>query len=120
MATWEAFTANSSKVFCVDDVLISASRKLVVETVNKVANLGRQIDSLPQVYLAEFNQAPYVYSLQAQAQPDFTKERMRRYRSPFILNGLITGISDKYQAVLATDIALALIHTFADSHELTA
>jgi len=45
---------------------------------------------------------------------------MRRYRSPFILNGLITGISDKYQAVLATDIALALIHTFHDSHELAA
>jgi len=63
MATWEAFTANASKVFCVDDVLISASRKLVVETVNKVVNLGRQIESLPQVYLAEFNQAPYVYTL---------------------------------------------------------
>lgn len=63
MATWEAFAANSSKVFCVDDVLISASRKLVVEIVNKIANLGRQIESLPQVYLAEFNQAPFVYSL---------------------------------------------------------
>ena len=67
MATWEAFAANSSKVFCVDDVLISASRKLVVDIVNKVAALGRQIDSLPQVYLAEFNQAPYIYNLQAQA-----------------------------------------------------
>ena len=41
LSTWEAFTANSSKVFCVDDVLISASRKLVVEIVNKVAGLGR-------------------------------------------------------------------------------
>ena len=36
------------------------------------------------------------------------------------MNGLITGITDKYQAVLATDIALALIHTFQDSHEMTA
>mmetsp|Transcript_28620 Transcript_28620/g.35451 ORF Transcript_28620/g.35451 Transcript_28620/m.35451 type:complete len:101 (-) Transcript_28620:1386-1688(-) len=63
---------------------------------------------------------PYTYSLQAQAQPDFQKERMKRYRSPFILNGLITSINDKYQAVLATDIALALIHTFHDSHELVA
>mmetsp|Transcript_28620 Transcript_28620/g.35453 ORF Transcript_28620/g.35453 Transcript_28620/m.35453 type:complete len:86 (-) Transcript_28620:1689-1946(-) len=55
LATWEAFAANSSKVFCVDDVLISASRKLVVDIVNKVANLGRQIETLKQVYLAEFN-----------------------------------------------------------------
>ena len=45
---------------------------------------------------------------------------MRRYRSPFVLNGLITGISDKYQAVLATDIAMALIWTFQDSHEMVA
>ena len=45
---------------------------------------------------------------------------MKRYRSPFIFNGMITGINDKYQAVLATDIALALIHTFQDSHELAA
>ena len=55
LTTWEAFTANSSKVFCVDDVLISASRKLLVDIVNKIANLGRQIEMLPQVYLAEFN-----------------------------------------------------------------
>lgn len=45
---------------------------------------------------------------------------MRRYRSPFVLNGLITGISDKYQAVLATDIAMSLIWTFQDSHEMVA
>ena len=32
--TWEAFTSNTSKVFVVDDVLISASRKMVVELVN--------------------------------------------------------------------------------------
>ena len=80
----------------VDDVLISASRKLIVEIVNQIQNLGRQIDMLPQVYLAEFNHAPYIYSLQTQSSPDFQRERMRRYRSPFVLNGLITGISDKF------------------------
>lgn len=45
---------------------------------------------------------------------------MRRYRSPFILNGLVTGISDKFQAILAVDIAFALVQTFQDSHEMTA
>ena len=34
MKTWEAFTSNTSKVFQVDDVLISASRKMVVEIVS--------------------------------------------------------------------------------------
>lgn len=96
MKTWEAFTSNTSKVFCVDEVLISASRKLIVDIVGQIAGLGRQIDQLPQVYLAEFNNAPYVYSLETQAQGEFQRERMRRYRSPFILNGLITGITDKY------------------------
>ena len=72
------------------------------------------------MYLAEFSNGPYLYSLETSADPEFQRERLRRYRSPFILNGLITGITDKYQAVLATDIALALIHTFQDSHELTA
>lgn len=37
--TWEAFTSNTSKVFCVDDVLISASRKLIVDVVNQIAGL---------------------------------------------------------------------------------
>ena len=41
MKTWEAFTQNTSKVFLVDDVLISASRKLIVEIVNQISNLGR-------------------------------------------------------------------------------
>ena len=48
------------------------------------------------------------------------KERMRRYRSPFVINGLITGITDKFQAIIATDIALALIQTFQESHEMAA
>ena len=47
LRTWEAFSSNASKVFCVDEVLISASRKTVVEIVNQVAGLGRQIDQLP-------------------------------------------------------------------------
>ena len=47
LKTWEAFTSNTSKVFCVDEVLISASRKMIVEIVNQIAGLGRQIDQLP-------------------------------------------------------------------------
>ena len=118
--TWEAFAANTSKVFVVDDVLISASRKMVVDIVVQISNIGRQIDQLPQVYLAEFSHAQYVYSLETCAWPEFQKERMRRYRSPFVLNGLISGISDKFQAILAVDVAFALIQTFQDSHEMTA
>lgn len=44
LKTWEAFASNTSKVFIVDDVLISASRKLVVDVVSQIAGLGRQID----------------------------------------------------------------------------
>ena len=44
MKTWEAFTSNTSKVFCVDEVLISASRKLIVDVVGQINGLGRQID----------------------------------------------------------------------------
>lgn len=47
LKTWEAFSTNTSKVFCVDDVLISASRKLVVEICGQISGLGRQIDALP-------------------------------------------------------------------------
>ena len=119
LKTWEAFTSNSAKVFQVDDVLISASRKMVVDVAAQIGGLGRQIESLPQVYLAEFNHGPYAYSLHTQAPPDFQKERMRRYRSPFVLNGMVTGIPDKFQSVLAIDIAFALIQTFQDSHEMT-
>ena len=45
---------------------------------------------------------------------------MRRYKSPFVLSNMVTGITDKYQAILAIDIAFALIHTFQDSHEMCA
>ena len=41
MKTWEAFTSNTSKVFCVDEVLISASRKLIVDIVTQISGLGR-------------------------------------------------------------------------------
>jgi len=45
---------------------------------------------------------------------------MKRYKSPFVLNNLVTSISDKYQAILSIDIAFALIQTFQDSHEMCA
>lgn len=38
-----------------------------------------------------------------------------------MLNGIVSGaIPDKFQAILAIDIAFALIHTFQESHEMTA
>ena len=74
--------------------------------------IGKQIESLPQVYLAEFKDAQYQYTLQNAAQTDFQKQRLRRYRSPFVLGGLVQGIPDKFEAILAVDIAFALINTF--------
>lgn len=44
-------------------------------------------------------------------------ERLRRYRSPFVLNTLVP-IKDKFEATLAIDIAFALIHTFQDEHRM--
>ena len=43
---------------------------------------------------------------------------MRRYRSPFILTSIVTSIKDKYEAILAIDIVLALVHTFGDEHRM--
>ena len=36
-----------------------------------------------------------------------------------MLGGLVQGIPDKFEAILAVDIAFALINTFQESHEMT-
>jgi len=56
------------------------------------------------------------------ANPEFNWQRMRRYVSPFFLNGILqTGaFDDKFEAILAVDTAMAVIQTFADSHKMTA
>lgn len=120
MRTWEAFQSNSSKVFNTEDILISPSKKTFVEIATHVRRLEKQIDNLPQVFLAEFKSKAFDYTLQTSAFPEFQRERMRRYRSPFILNNMVTSIGDKYQAILAIDIAYALINTFQESHDMCA
>lgn len=69
--TWEAFQQNSAKVFHSDIILISASNKVFVEIVKQIGQLGRQIDTLPQIFLAEFKSKAYEYSLQSCAVPEF-------------------------------------------------
>lgn len=50
----------------------------------------------------------------------FQKTRLQRYRSPFVIDGVVTSIKDKYQAMLAVEVAFALIHTFQESHDMCA
>ena len=68
--------------------------------------------------MSEFKDSQFLYSLENCTRPDFRTERMRRYRSPFILTNIVTSIKDKYEAILAIDIALALVHTFGDEHRM--
>ena len=56
---WEAFQQNNTKVFNTEDVLLSPSKKLFVEIAGQVGQIGRQIEGLPQVYLAEFKDGQY-------------------------------------------------------------
>ena len=68
---WEAYQQNTAKIFNSDNVLLSPSKKLFVEIVNQVGRIGRQIESLPQVYLAEFKEAQYQHTLQNASQYSF-------------------------------------------------
>ena len=115
---WEAYQQNTAKIFNSDNILLSPSKKLFVEIASQVSRIGRQIESLPQVYLAEFKEVQYQHSLQNAAQYSFQRQRLRRYRSPFVLDGLIQGILDKFEATLAVETAFALINTFQESHEM--
>jgi hypothetical protein len=83
-----------------------------------VQALGRQIIQLPEIFLAEYKEASYGYSLQTCALSEFQRTRLRRYRSPFVLNSIVTSIPDKFQQILAIDVAFALIQTFQESHDM--
>jgi hypothetical protein len=89
----------------------------VVELSKQVTAVGRQFDFLPQVNLSEFKDAQLLYSLENCSKVEFRAERMRRYRSPFLLS-IPTLIKDKYDAILAADVAFALVHTFQDEHRM--
>jgi hypothetical protein len=80
--------------------------------------LGRQFDVLPQINLSDFKDTNFLYSLENCTIGDFDFERLRRYRSPFLLNNIVTGIKDKFESILAVDIAMALIFTFSDEHRM--
>ena len=71
MKMWEAFQSNNAKVFVTEDVLISASKKLFVEIAGQISQIGKQIDGLPQVYLAEFRDTEFKYTLQNAANYSF-------------------------------------------------
>ena len=93
---WEAFQSNNAKVFNNEDVLLSASKKLFVEIVSQVGQIGKQMESLPQIYLLEFKDAQFQYNLHNLAMYSFQRQRLAKYRSPFVLSGLVQGIPDKF------------------------
>ena len=64
---WDCYNQNQSKVFNNEDVMISASKKLFVDITHGVQNIGKQIDSLPQVYLNEFKDYKFRYNLKSLA-----------------------------------------------------
>ena len=117
---WDCYNQNQSKVFITEDVLLSASKKLFVDITHGVQNIGKQMEGLPFVYLTEFKDHQFRYNLLNLADYGFQTKRMMRYRSPFVVDGVISSIRDKYQAILAVEIAMALIHTFQESHDMCA
>ena len=117
---WDCYNQNQSKVFNNEDVMISASKKLFVDITHGVQNIGKQMEGLPQVYLAEFRDTQFRYNIHNLAMYSFQPRRLMRYRSPFVVDGIISSIRDKYQAILAVEIAMALIQTFQESHEMAA
>ena len=60
---WEAYQQNTAKIFNSDNILLSPSKKFFVEIASQVSRIGRQIESLPQVYLAEFKEVQYQHTL---------------------------------------------------------
>lgn len=59
-----------------------------------------------------------MYDLENCSKGEFEVERLRRYRSPFVLSNVVTGIKDKFESILAVDIAIALIHSFGEEHRM--
>ena len=116
---WDAYQSNNSKVFTTEDVLISPSKKMFVDITNGIGQ-GKQMESLPQVYLSEFKVEHYQYNLNNCANYMFQKKRLEKYRSPFVLDGVVNGIKDKFQATLAVEVAFALINSFQESHDMCA
>jgi hypothetical protein len=78
--------------------------------------------TLTPVFVTEFKDATFQHTLANVASPEFNWQRMRRYVSPFFLNGILQmgAFDDKFEAILAVDTAMAVIQTFADSHKMTA
>ena len=78
--------------------------------------------TLTPVFVTEFKDTTFQHTLANVANPEFNWQRMRRYVSPFFLNGILQmgAFDDKFEAILAVDTAMAVIQTFADSHKMTA
>jgi hypothetical protein len=76
MKTWEAIFYGNTKVLVSDRVLLSASRQATVELVKAVQIMGRKIESLPQIFLSEFNESKYSYTLANMASGEFLPERL--------------------------------------------
>ena len=67
--------------------------------------------------VTEFKDHAFLHSLENAAGISneggaFNGLRLRRYVSPFMLNGVLQGFDDKFEAVLAVDTAMAIIQTF--------
>ncbi len=79
-----------------------------MDLVKAVQIMGRKIESLPQIFLSEFNETKYTYTLANMKSGEFLPERLKRYRSPVILPQYLTAIGDKFEAVLAIDVAMSI------------
>jgi hypothetical protein len=67
--------------------------------------------NLTPVFVTEFKDTLFQHSLGNVASPEFNWQRLRRYVSPFFLNGILqmAAFDDKFEAILAVDTAMAII-----------
>jgi hypothetical protein len=87
---------------------------MIVDLTKAIAAQGQRITQLPQIFFAEFNEAKYHYTFaQVTNSTSFQQQRLRRYRSPYVLDAQV--LPDKFESVLAIDVAMAVLRTFSDS-----
>lgn len=114
--TWEAYATATNKDFNSDRVLLSCSHEVFVDITKKIKAHGQQITTLQPVNIAEFKDHIFTHTLDNAGSEEFNNQRLRRYSSPFMLNGALPHFDDKFEAVVAVDTAMAIIETFHESH----
>jgi hypothetical protein len=98
--TWEAVFQN--KILVSDRVLLSPGRQVVIDLMKSLSGLQKTITYLPIILFREFEENNHLYTLKSASGATFQPERLRRYRSPIVLNSIIQT-ADKFEAILAVD-----------------